>query len=115
MGFLIHIFLLSVAVFVVAQLLPKIYLKSYGTAVIVALVYSVISFLFGWIFTLLALPLILLTLGLFKFVINAFLLWLTDQLIGDFEIRGAGTLLLAAFLITIFDFILRALLFRFFP
>ncbi len=109
MTFIIHIFLLSVAVFIVAQLLPKIYLKSYGTAVVVAIFYSLFSLVFGWIFTLLALPLIVITLGLFKFVINAFLLWLTDAVIPDFEIRGTGTLLLAAFLITVFDFILKML------
>ncbi len=111
MTFIINILLLSVAVFIVAQLLPKIYLKSYGTAVIVALVYSLFSLLFGWLFMLLTLPLIILTLGLFKFVINAFLLWLTDQLISDFEIRGFGTLLLGAFLITVIDYILKLLLF----
>ena len=111
MTFIINILLLSVAVFIVAQLLPKIYLKSYGTAVIVALVYSLFSFLFGWIFMLLTLPLMIFTLGLFKFVINAFLLWLTDQLISDFEIRGFGTLLLGAFLITVIDYILKLLLF----
>ena len=111
MTFIINILLLSVAVFVVAQLLPKIYLKSYGTAVIVALVYSLFSLLFGWLFMLLTLPLIILTLGLFKFVINAFLLWLTDQLISDFEIRGFGTLLLGAFLITVIDYVLKLLLF----
>jgi len=111
MGIIINIFLLSIVVFVVAQLLPKIYLKSYGTAVVVALVYSLLSFLFGWLFTLLALPFIILTLGLFKFVINAFLLWLTDQFIGDFRIDGFGTLLIAAVLITIFDWILRMIIF----
>jgi putative membrane protein len=110
MHIIINILLLSVVVFVVAQLLPKVKIKSFGTAVIVAIVYSVLSFLFGWILTLLSLPLILITFGLFKFVINAILLWVTDQFIEDFKIEGFGTTLIAAFLITIFDWILKSVL-----
>ena len=109
MGFIIHIFLLSVAVFVVAQLLPRITLKSYGTAVIVAIVYALLSFLFGGILTLLSLPIVIITFGLFKFVINAILLWLTDAFIKDFKIDGVGTLLIAAVLITLLDAILKAI------
>jgi len=111
MNFIINILLLSVVVFVVAQLLPKVKIKSFGTAVIVAIVYSILSFLFGWILTLLSLPLIIITFGLFKFIINAILLWVTDQFIEDFEIKGFGTTVLAAFLITIFDWILKSALY----
>ncbi len=109
MGFIIHIFVLSVAVFVVAQVLPRITLKSYGTAVVVALVYSILSFLFGGILTVLSLPFMIITFGLFKFVINAILLWITDAFIKDFKIDGVGTLLLAAVLITILDAILKSI------
>ena len=103
MSILISIFFLSVAVFVVAQLLKGITLKSYGTALIVALVYGFLSWLLGGIFTFLTLPLMVLTFGLFKFVINAILLWLTDMLIPDFKINGVGTLIVAAILITLID------------
>ena len=113
MQIILNILLLSVVIFFVAQLLPKIRIKSFGTAVVVAVVYSLINFLFGWLLTLLALPFMILTLGLFKFVINAVMLWITDQLIEDFEIKGFGTTLLAAFLITIFDWLLRSFLYGF--
>lgn len=105
--FLWNILLLSVSVFLVAQLLPGIRLKNFGTAVIVALVYSLINLMIGWVLMLLALPFLIITFGLFKFVINAFLLWITDALIDDFEIDGVGTTLIAAFLITIVDSVLR--------
>jgi len=42
-----------------------------------------------------------------KFVINAFLLWLADKLIEDFEITGVLTTLIAAFLITIMDSLIK--------
>jgi putative membrane protein len=110
MHILINILLFSIVVFVVAQILPKVKIKSFGTAVVVAIVYSLFSFFFGWILTFLSLPLIIITFGLFKFVINAFLLWVTDQFISDFKIDGFGTTLIAAFLITIFDWILKTAL-----
>ena len=110
MHILTNILLLSIVVFVVAQILPKVHITSFGTAVIVAIVYSLLSFFFGWILTFLSLPLIIITFGLWKFVINAILLWITDQFISDFKIDTFGTTLMAAFLITIFDWILKAAL-----
>lgn len=105
--FLWNILLLSVAVFLVAQLLPGIRLKNFGTAVVVAVVYSLINILLGWLLVFLSFPFLLITFGLFKFVINAFLLWITDKMLDDFEIDGIGTTLFAAFLITIMASLLR--------
>lgn len=102
-----NILLLSVAVFLVAQLLPGIRLKNFGTAIIVAIVYSLINYLIGWLLEFLTLPLIFITFGLFKFIINGFLLLITDKVMEDFEIDGIGTTFLAAFLITVVDSILR--------
>ena len=102
----IKILILSVSIFLIAKLLPGIRVKSFRTAIGVAVVYSIINFLVGWILKLLALPLILITFGLFIFMINATLLWITDKIIDDFEIDGFGLTILAAFLITIVNSIL---------
>lgn len=102
-----HLLFLSVTIFIVAQVIPNIRIKNFGTAIIVALVYSVINLLVGWLLVIITFPLMFITFGLFKFVINAFLLWITDLLIDDFEIKGFGTTLLAAFLITVIDSILK--------
>jgi len=104
---ILRILLLAVAVYLVAALLPSVRLKSFGTAIVVAIIYSLLSFFFGWLLILLSLPLLILTFGLFKFVINAILLWLTDKLVGDFEITSFGATLVAAFLITILDAFLK--------
>lgn len=107
MSILWNILLLSVAIFLVAKILPGIHLKGFGTAVVVSIVYSVINYLIGWLLILVTWPAVFLTFGLFKFVINAFLLWITDKLIDDFEIDGIGTTLIAALLITVIDSLLR--------
>ena len=105
--FLWNILLLSVSVFLVAQLLPGIRLKNFGTAIVVALVYSLINYIIGWFLVIISLPFMFITFGLFKFVINAFLLWITDKLLEDFEIDGIGSTLFAAFLISVLDSILH--------
>ena len=102
-----NLLILSVAIFLVAQLLPGFRIKGFWTAVVVAAVYSTINYLTGWLFVLLAFPLMIVTFGLFKFVINAFLLWITDKLMEDFEINSIGTTLVAACLITLVDFFLH--------
>lgn len=104
---LVNLLILSVAVFLVANFLPGIRIKSFWTAVVVALVYSVINFFTGWLLVVLTLPLIIVTFGFFKLVINAFLLWLTDKMIDDFEIKDFFTTFVAALLITLVDSLIR--------
>ncbi|EMS77777.1 MULTISPECIES: phage holin family protein [Desulfotignum] len=103
MSTLVNILILSIAVFLVANFLPGIRIKNFMTAVIVAIVYSVISFLFGWLLILISLPFIIITFGLFKLVINAILLWGTDKLVQDFKIRDFFTTFIAALCITLVD------------
>lgn len=95
---------------VLASALPGVRLKSYGTAVVVALVYGLLNFflgtLIGWI---LFIPMFL-SLGLLGLVINALMLWLTDKLIEDFEIDSVKTTLIMAVLLTIGRVVLSWLL-----
>jgi len=97
-----NVLLYALAVFLVSKLLPKIHIKNFVTAIIVAIVYSLINFFVGWLLTLISLPLIILTFGLFHLIVNAILLWLTDKLIEDFKIENFTTTIIAAVLITIF-------------
>ncbi|MFC1553350.1 phage holin family protein [candidate division KSB1 bacterium] len=110
MSFVWNVGILSIVIFIVAKFLPGIRLKNYLTAIIVALVYSVINFVFGWLLMLLTFPFMFITFGLFKFVINAFMLWITDKLIEDFEIESLRTTFIAAFLITVIDSIIKWIL-----
>ena len=107
MSIILNLLLLSLAIFIVAKIMPSIHIKNFWAAIAVALVYSVINLLTGWFLVFLTLPVIIITFGLFKFVINAFLLWITDKLIEDFEIDSFGSTLIAAFLITIIDSMLK--------
>lgn len=101
MSIVIHIMLLSAVIFLVAEVMPGIRLKGFGTAVVVAIVYSLVDVVLGTLLKLLSIPFIVLTLGFFIFLVNAFLLWITDQLIEDFEIRSFGITLITAVIITL--------------
>jgi putative membrane protein len=52
----------------------------------------------------------IITLGLFKLLINAFMLWLTDKLMEDFEISDLWTTFIAAVLITVVDSVVKWIL-----
>ena len=106
---IINLIILSVSVFLVSSLLPGIYIKNYGTAIVVAVVYSIVNFFLGWLLILLSIPFIILTLGLFTFVVNAILLWLTDKIVNDFEINHLGTTLLASLLISFTNALLHGI------
>ncbi len=106
MTLILKIVLLGAAIFGIAQILTGVRLKSFGTAVVVAIVYSLINFLLKGILVFFSLPFVIITLGLFLLVINAFLLWITEKLVSDFSIKDTGTLILAAVLITLSNFII---------
>ena len=109
MDLILHLLILAGVIFVIAQTLPGIYVKGFGTAILVACVYSVINVVLGGILKFISIPFIFLSLGLFLLVINTFLLWLTDQLIDDFEIENLRTTFIAAVIITISDSVLGAI------
>jgi len=102
---LIHLAVLTLTVLVLARLLPGFRIRTPLTAIFVALVFSVLNFALGWLIrVMLFLPAIL-TLGLLflvlPLIVNAILLWLTDKLMGSFEIETLGGLLLSAAVITV--------------
>ena len=111
MTLVLHALGLAGVIFLVAEFFPRIHCKSFGTAIIVAVVYGAANYLLFWILALFALPLMVVTLGLFAFVINAALLWVTDQIIEDFEIEGTGTTIAAAVVITLANVLLRWILY----
>ena len=104
---IIEVFVTSGLLYALATALPGVRLKSFGTALVVVLVYGVLNCFLFW---LIAFIQMLLSFGLFGLVINAFLLWLTDKLIDDFEIGSLRTTLLIAILLTVAKVMLRAIL-----
>ena len=110
MRFLLRLLLNGVAVFLAAQLIPGIGIASPGTALAAGIVLGLINAIIRPVLILLTLPVTLLTLGLFIFVVNAICLALAAWLVPGLTISTFGAAFLGALVITITSWLLSALL-----
>ena len=78
----------AVALLVVAYILPGIAVASFWSAMWAALVLGLINMLVKPLFVLLTLPITIVTVGLFLFVINALMFWLAGSLFKGFQVNG---------------------------
>lgn len=80
------------------------------TLVLVALIFGVVNVFIRPVVALLSVPLYLLTLGLFYFVVNALMLWLTSWLADivdlGFQVRGFWTAVFGALVISIVGWVI---------
>src|SRR5450759_4029192 len=106
---LLHVAALAATVLGIARFLPGVEVKGTKTAVIVAVVFAVLNFSLGWLISGLLFVPALLTLGLLfffvPFIVNTTVLWFTDKLIADFEIKTLRALLTSAAVITVVNWI----------
>ncbi|MGX6445308.1 phage holin family protein [Neobacillus sp. K501] len=84
------------------------HLEGFAAAVLASVLLSILNVLVRPILIILTLPVTILTLGFFLFVVNAITLELTDYLMGDaFEISGFGMALLAAVIISLVNLVIQ--------
>jgi putative membrane protein len=100
----------SVAIYAVAYLIRGVEVASFHEALIAGAVLSVINAIIRPILVILTLPLTILTLGIFYFLVTAFCLWLVSQFYSGFMIHGFWTTLLASLLVSIFSSFVHGLL-----
>src|SRR2546428_13777101 len=106
MGILIRIVINALAIVVAAKVIPGIELNSVLAALAAGLVLGVVNGVIRPILLFLTLPLTLLTLGLFLFVLNGLCLWLTAALVKGFEIHGFWAAVFGALLVSIVSWLL---------
>ncbi len=90
--------LLAAALLLVAQLYPGVTVKSFGAALIAAFVLGLLNTLVRPLLVLLTLPVTLITLGLFLFVINALMFWSAASVLDGFGVAGFGAALIGSVL-----------------
>lgn len=78
----------TLAIIVTAYVLPGVHIQSFVTALVAAVVLGIINSIIKPILLLLTLPINFLSLGLFTFVINAFLVLLAAQFVPGFIVDG---------------------------
>lgn len=100
----------AAALFALPFLMTSIRIDSVVTALVAALILGLINTLIRPILVLLTLPVTFLTLGLFIFVINALLFWLTANLVDGFQVAGFWSAFGGAILYSIISWVLSSLL-----
>ncbi|WP_010098480.1 phage holin family protein [Ornithinibacillus scapharcae] len=104
---ILSLILNAIALWVVAQIFESFHIGGFGTAILAAFILSLLNVIVKPILIVLTLPLTVLTLGLFLFVINAITLMITQAVIGEtFIIDGFGTALIAAIVLSILNILL---------
>lgn len=88
MKLIVRWMLLAAALLLVAYLYPGVVVQSFGSALIAALVLGLLNTIVRPVLVLLTLPVTLLTLGLFLFVINSLTFWMAASVLQGFYVTG---------------------------
>jgi len=110
MRFLARLVLNGVAIIVAAYLVPGIVVDGPGPALIAGAILGFVNALIRPILFLLTLPLTLLTLGLFIFVLNAICLGLTAAVVPGFAVTGFVAALAGALVVSVVSWVLNGIL-----
>lgn len=111
MHFLIKFLAVAVAVYLTVNIVPGISVAGrWTTLLLVSLVWSVIITVIRPVLQLLALPITIVTLGLFSFILNALLFWAMTLIVPGFTVAGFVPALLGSIVLSIISwFIQKAL------
>ena len=110
MKLIIRLLINAVAVIILAKVLNGVHVDNYLTAIIVAVVLSVLNVLVKPLLIILTLPITIVTLGLFLLVVNAIIIMLASKLIDGFHVDTFWTAVLFSILLTILQSVLRSIL-----
>ena len=102
----------TVSLIAVAYLMPSIHVSTFVTALVAALVLGLVNTVIRPILVLLTLPVTLLTLGLFIFVLNGLLFWLVGSFVQGFEVHGFWAGFFGAIIYSLISWLLSALVLK---
>jgi putative membrane protein len=97
----------TLALAAVAYLMPSVSIASAGAAIVAALVLGLVNALIRPLLVLLTLPVTVLTLGLFIFVINGLLFWAVGSVVPGFEVGGFWSGVLGALVFSLISWLLQ--------
>jgi putative membrane protein len=101
MNFILRLLVTALVAFALAQLLKGIHVDTYWTALVFALVLAILNVLVKPILIILTLPLTIVTLGLFLFVVNTLVVLLASRFVDGFKIANFWWGLLFALLLSL--------------
>ncbi|MEI8325513.1 MAG: phage holin family protein [Betaproteobacteria bacterium] len=107
--------LCATALLAVAHLYSGVHVASFSSALIAAFVIGLFNTLLRPLLVLLTLPVTIVTLGLFLFVINALMFWLAAMMLDGFYVRGFDAALLGSLIYSILGLMIDSALGHLFP
>lgn len=109
MGIIVAILINTIAVLITNYILPGIHLANFWTALAVAILLGIVNSILRPIIFILTLPINILTLGLFSFVIMGALVYLVSLIVPGFLIDNFGWAILFALLVALINWFLYSL------
>lgn len=105
----------AAALLAVAHLYSGVEVRSFGAALIAAAVIGLFNTILRPVLVVLTLPVTVVTLGLFLFVINALMFWAAAGLLDGFHVRGFGAALLGSLIYSVLGIVIESALERLLP
>jgi putative membrane protein len=100
----------ALALWIVAQVIPGIYVRDFGAALLATIIIGLVNGTVGVILKFLTFPLTFLTLGLFLLIVDAFLLKLASLFTPGFKVRGFLSALIGSVVLSVLTWFLRLLI-----
>jgi putative membrane protein len=107
-GIIIRWLLLTAAIMFASYVLDGIHVKGFFTALFAAAILGILNAFFRPILIILTLPINILSLGLFTFIINAVLLKMASGVISGFEVYGFWSAVFGSLLISLISWVLSS-------
>lgn len=104
---ILRIVILAFGITVAAYLIPGVEVASVSAAIKAAIVLGLLNVFIKPLFIILTLPITLITLGLFTFVINGLILWLVSAMVGGFQLSGFFAAVFASVIISVMSMLLN--------
>ena len=105
----------ATALLAVAALYSGVEVASFGSALVAALFIGLFNVFLRPLLILLTLPVTIMSLGLFLFVINALLFWIAANILEGFQVQDFGAALLGSLIYSAFGLVIDSALQRLFP
>ena len=106
---IIYWLLSGLALYLMAQIIPGIQVRGFGTALLATIIFGLVDAILGPILRFLTFPLTIVTLGLFRLVVNGFLLKVAAMFTPGFRVDGCLPAILGSLVLTILSMILHSI------
>lgn len=98
----------AIVIMIAGYIIPGVEVEGFNVAIVVALILGILNAFVRPILGLITLPITILTLGLFSFVLNAFMIWIASLVVTGFDLANFwAALLMALFVAVVYAFFSR--------